>query len=82
MRETKCYCDMCGKEIEGTVRVAKAKFIPIRLSISKHGEYEYKTKSMIVMDDDGNCMDFCEDCKRTIFSSFETRNERSERKEK
>ena len=68
MRETRCYCDMCGKEIEGTVEVAMARYIPIRMNVGKHGEY--KKRIMTVMDDDGTYMDFCEDCKGTIAVLF------------
>jgi hypothetical protein len=68
MKETKYYCDMCGKEIEGIVEVVKAKYIPIQMNFGKHGEY--KKKTMVVMDDDRSYMDFCEDCKGTIAVLF------------
>lgn len=66
MKSTKWYCDMCGKEIEGS---ADVKYIPIRMNVGKHGEY--KTKIRILNEANGGTyMDFCEDCKGTIALLF------------
>jgi len=70
MKVTKWYCDMCGKEIEGIVEVVKAKYIPIRMNVGKHGEYKEKTMVVLNNDDSGTNMIFCEDCKGTIALLF------------
>ena len=66
MKQTKYYCDMCGKEIEGS---AEAKYIPIQKSIGKHGVFKTKIR---ILDEayGGTYMDFCEDCKATIAVLF------------
>lgn len=66
MKQTKYYCDMCGKEIEGG---AEAKYIPIRMNVGKHGECKTKLR---ILDEayGGFYMDFCEDCKGTIAVLF------------
>jgi hypothetical protein len=66
MKETKWYCDVCGKEIEGS---AEAKYIPIQKSVGKHGVFETKIR---ILDEafGGTYMDFCEDCKGTIALLF------------
>ena len=66
MKETKWYCDVCGKEIEGS---AEAKYIPIQKNVGKHGVF--KTKIRILDETYGGIyMDFCEDCKGTIAVLF------------
>lgn len=78
MKQTKYYCDMCGKEIKGG---AEPKYIPIRMNVGKHGEY-YKTKIRILNEDYGGVyLDFCEDCKKFIASSFEFRKDVTKLKE-
>lgn len=66
MKETKWYCDMCHKEIEGS---PEAKYIPIRMNIGKHGVFKTKIR---ILDETygGTYMDFCEDCKVTIACLF------------
>ena len=71
MRVTKCYCDMCGKEIE-KIADTQTKHIPIKKIYGKHG---LKTTKIAVMDtySGGNYLDFCDDCKQFIASAFEYR---------
>lgn len=66
MKQTKYYCDMCGKEIEGG---AEAKYIPIQKNFGKHGVFNTKIR---IMDETygGTYMDFCDDCKGTIAVLF------------
>ena len=66
MKVNKCYCDMCGKEIEGG---AETKYIPIRKNVGMHGKYNTNIR---IMDEayGGTYMDFCEDCKGTIAVLF------------
>ena len=79
MRVTKCYCDMCGKEIE-KIADTQTKHIPIKKIYGKHG---LKTTKIAVMDTDsgGNYLDFCDDCKKFIASSFEFRRDAKRLKE-
>lgn len=67
MKETKYYCDMCGKEIEGS---AEAKYIPIRKNVGKHGECVTKIRILDETYGGSYYMDFCEDCKGTIALLF------------
>lgn len=66
MKETKWYCDMCGKEIKD---VQEAKYIPIRTNVGKHGK---STTKIRILDEryGGYYMDFCDDCKATIAILF------------
>lgn len=67
MKETKCYCDMCHKEIEGS---PEAKYIPIKTRVGKHGEYKTNIRIWNEADGRGYYMEFCEDCKGTIAVLF------------
>ena len=65
MRETKWYCDVCGKEIKGDPH---SSYIPIPENVGRHGK---RMRSIRIIDSDGhNCLDFCEDCKATIAILF------------
>lgn len=65
MRETKWYCDMCGKEIE---KDPHASYISIPENVGKHGKSVKKIK--IVNANNNYPMEFCEDCKGTIAVLF------------
>lgn len=79
MKVTKWYCDMCGNEIKGTTD-AETRYIPIKKIVGKHGLHETKIR---VLDDafGGSYMDFCDDCKKFIASSFEFRRDAIKLKE-
>lgn len=65
MRETKWYCDMCGKEIE---KDADASYISIPEKVWKHGK---SVKTIKIVNTNNNYqMEFCEDCKATIAILF------------
>jgi hypothetical protein len=66
MRVNKCYCDVCGKEIEPD---AHTKLILINKKIGKHG-IGSDTIRIINESRGGVAMDFCEDCKATIALLF------------
>ena len=64
MRETKWYCDVCGKEI---IPNGSSSHIPVVKKIGKHG---MEKVTLRVMDNRGNFLDFCDDCKATIAILF------------
>ena len=65
MKETKWYCDVCGKEIKADPH---STYIPVKAKVGKHG---VKDRSLKIIDRNGNvCLDFCEDCKGTIALLF------------
>lgn len=76
MKVTKCYCDMCGKEIERPVDIS----IPIKSIVGKHGIHETQIR---IYDESygGSYMDLCDDCKKFIASSFEFRRDVTKLKE-
>ena len=66
MRETKIYCDVCGKEIGADPRSNR---IPVKAKHMKHG---LVNRSLKIIDANRGevCLDFCEDCKHTIAILF------------
>lgn len=64
MKETKWYCDVCGKVIQVN---PQSSYIPVVKKVGKHG---MEKVTLRVMDNRGNFLDFCEDCKPTIAILF------------
>ena len=64
MKDTKWYCDVCGKEIEPS---GPSSCIPVVKKVGKHG---MEKVTLRVMDNRGNFLDFCDDCKATIAILF------------
>ena len=74
MRETKYYCDVCGKEISAKQQNI---YIPVVARKGKHGMLKRDLK---IIDCNGEvCLDFCDDCKATIAILFgEAKNDTSD----
>lgn len=64
MKETNFYCDVCGKVIRDD---PLASHIQVVKKIGKHG---MEKVTLRVIDNKGNFLDFCEDCKATIAIMF------------
>ena len=64
MKETKWYCDMCGKEI---VPSDSSSYIPVVKRVGKHG---MEKETLIIHDNKGTYLTFCDDCKATIAILF------------
>ena len=66
MRETKFYCDMCGKEIE---RDPHNIYIHVTARAGRHGVIK---RNLVISDCNNQSvhLDFCEDCKNTIAILF------------